>query len=421
MPGSDVEVVVVGGGAAGVAAARRLRQAGIDCLIVEARGRLGGRAWTITDESGFALDLGCGWLHSADRNPWVKIAQEQEAAIDKSRPPWARAMRDIGFPHAEQREFQDAMDAFFARVERAAAGASDVPAGDSLEPGCRWNGLIDAISTYISGAEWGRVSAKDYDRYHDTGVNWRVVKGYGALISACGESFPAALDCEVRAIDHRGKRLRIETAKGAIAADQVIVTIPSALLAAERLSFTPALPEKIEAARGLPLGLADKLFIALTGAEEFEPDTRVFGHIDRAATANYHFRPFGRPMIEAYFGGRFAAELESSGDDAFFDCAVSDLVGLFGNAFAARIRPVAIHRWGADPFALGSYSYASPGFADCRPKLAAPVSGRLFFAGEACSVHDFSTAHGGWHTGVSAAEQVIAARRTPHPTGSRKR
>jgi monoamine oxidase len=249
MPGSDVEVVVVGGGAAGVAAARRLREAGIDCLIVEARGRLGGRAWTISDESGFSLDLGCGWLHSADRNPWVKIAQEQEAAIDKSRPPWARAMRDIGFPHAEQREFQHAMDAFFARVERAAAGANDVPAGDSLEPGCRWNGLIDAISTYISGAEWGRVSAKDYDRYHDTGVNWRVVKGYGALISACGESFPAALDCEVRAIDHRGKRLRIETAKGAIAADQVIVTIPSALLAAERLLFTPALPEKIAAAR----------------------------------------------------------------------------------------------------------------------------------------------------------------------------
>jgi monoamine oxidase len=101
----------------------------------------------------------------------------------------------------------------------------------------------------------------------------------------------------------------------------------------------------------------------------------------------------------------------------FFDCAVSDLVGLFGSAFAARIKPIGIHRWGVDPFSLGSYSYASPGFADCRPKLAEPVDGRLFFAGEACSVHDFSTAHGGWHTGVSAAEQVIAARRAPHPTG----
>jgi monoamine oxidase len=195
-----------------------------------------------------------------------------------------------------------------------------------------------------------------------------------------------------------------------LAADQVIVTIPSTLIAAERLLFTPALPGKTEAARGLPLGLADKLFLSLERAEDFGQDTRVFGHTDRAATANYQFRPFGRPMIEVYFGGRFAAELEAGGDGAFFECAKSDLVGLFGSAFAARIKPIGIHRWGVDPFSLGSYSYASPGFADCRPKLAEPVDGRLFFEGEACSVHDFSTAHGGWHTGVSAAEQVIGAR-----------
>ena len=410
MPGSDVKVVVVGGGAAGVAAARRLHEAAIDCLIVEARGRLGGRAWTITDKSGFALDLGCGWLHSADRNPWVKIAQEQGAAIDQSRPPWARRTLGIGFPPADQQDFQSAVNAFYARLDGGADGDRDVPAGDFLEPGCRWNGLINAMSTYISGAEWDRVSAKDYERYHDSGVNWRVVKGYGALISACGEKLPRMLDCAVHAIDHRGQRLRIETTRGVIAADQAIVTIPSTLIAAERLVFTPALPEKIEAARGLPLGLADKLFVSLERAEEFEPDTRAFGRTDRAATANYHFRPLGRPMIEIYFGGRFAAELEAGGDGAFFDCAVSDLVRLFGSAFAARIKPIGIHRWGADPFAHGSYSYASPGFADCRPKLAAPVDNRLFFAGEACSVHDFSTAHGGWHTGVSAAEQVIAVR-----------
>jgi monoamine oxidase len=418
MPRSEVDVLVVGGGAAGVAAARRLHEAAIDCLIVEARDRLGGRAWTIIDESGFALDLGCGWLHSADRNPWVKIAQEQGAAIDKSRPPWARRALGKGFSAADQQDYRAAISAFYARLDGVAESDGDVPAGNFLEPGCRWNGLINAMSTYISGAEWDRVSAKDYDRYHDTGVNWRVVKGYGALISACGKNLPAAFDCAVHAIDHRGKRLRIETTKGVIAADQVIVTIPSALIAMERLMFRPALLEKIEAARGLPLGLADKLFVSLERAEEFEPETRVFGHTDRAATANYHFRPFGRPMIEIYFGGRFAAELEAGGDGAFFDCAVSDLAGLFGSAFAARIKPIGLHRWGADPFALGSYSYASPGFADCRPKLAAPVDGRLFFAGEACSVHDFSTAHGGWYTGVSAAEQVIAARRasTPQPT-----
>ena len=153
MPRSDVDVVVVGGGAAGVAAARRLHEAAIDCLIVEARPRLGGRAWTVTD-SGFALDLGCGWLHSADRNPWVKIAQEQGAEIDKSRAPWARRTSGIGFPRAEQQDFQEAMDAFFARLEGRGESDDDVPAGNFLEPGNRWNGLINALSTYISGAEW---------------------------------------------------------------------------------------------------------------------------------------------------------------------------------------------------------------------------------------------------------------------------
>jgi monoamine oxidase len=410
MPGSDFEVVIVGGGAAGVAAGRRLQQASVRALIVEARARLGGRAWTVTGESGFALDLGCGWLHSADRNPWVAVAQEQGATIDKSPPPWSRSGPQLGFPPAEQDEFREALNAFYARAGAAAEATTDAPAADFLEPGNRWNNLINALSTYISGAEWDRVSAKDFDRYDDSGVNWRVVQGYGTVIATCGAALPAMLDCPVRAIDHRGRRLRIETEKGALVADQVIVTVPSTLLAAERIAFDPPLPEKARAARGLPLGLADKLFIALDRPEEFDKDMRLFGHTDRIATAAYHLRPLGRPLIEAYFGGRLAAELEAGGEGAFFDFAVSELVAVLGGDFARRIRPIRMHRWGSDAYALGSYSYAKPGHADDRLTLVAPVDNRLFFAGEACSLHDFSTAHGGWHTGVSAAEAVLAAR-----------
>jgi monoamine oxidase len=126
MPGGDVEVVIVGGGAAGVAAARRLREAEVDCLLVEARRRLGGRAWTVVTGSGLALDLGCGWLHSADRNPWVKVAQEQGALIDQSRPPWARPSPEIGFSHAEQNEFQQAIGEFFDRLGRARERDADI-------------------------------------------------------------------------------------------------------------------------------------------------------------------------------------------------------------------------------------------------------------------------------------------------------
>jgi monoamine oxidase len=411
VPGGDVDVVVVGGGAAGIAAARRLRQAQIDCLIVEARQRFGGRAWTVTDASGLVLDLGCGWLHSADRNPWVTIAQEQGVAVDKSPPPWTRRTLEFGFPLTEQSEFQEAIGAFYTRLERVHDRDADIAAGAYLDPHSRWNGLINALGSYITGAEWDRVSAIDFDRYDSTDANWRVSKGYGALISDCGAVLPAALGCLVRAIDHRRKRLRIETENGVIAADQVIVTVPTTLLAAERIAFTPALPQKTQAAQGLPLGLNNKLFMALAGADEFDTDVRVFGHTDRAATAAYQLKPLGRPMIEAYFGGKLAGELEAGGDGAFFDFAVAELVGVFGSAFAGRLKPIGVHRWGHDPLSLGSYSYARPGFADCRLALAEPVDGRLFFAGEACSVHDFSTAHGGWLTGVHAAEQVIGARK----------
>jgi len=130
----------------------------------------------------------------------------------------------------------------------------------------------------------------------------------------------------------------------------------------------------------------------------------------RAGTGTYHLRPFGRPQIEAYYGGQLAHDLEAGGARAFFDFAVSELVGLLGSDFVRRVKPMHIHLWAADPYARGSYSYAVPGAADCRAALAAPVDERLFFAGEACSRHDFSTAHGGYLTGVVAADQAIAAQ-----------
>lgn len=410
MMNSETEVAIIGGGAAGIAAGRRLREASIDCLLIEARPRLGGRAWTVTDQSGFALDLGCGWLHSADRNPWANVAQAQGHTIDKTPPPWTRPSLPIGFPLAEQHDFSNAMERFYERVETAAAKAPDVTAASVLEPDDRWNNLIVAVGTYISGAELEKISARDFVNYDDNGVNWRVVEGYGATIAAAGDGLPVALDCPVRRIDHSGQRLKIDTAKGTITADQAIVTLPSALLAENENLFAPALPEKTQAARGLPLGLADKLFLSLDGPEEFDADSRLFGATDRTAMGAYHLRPFGRPQIEAYFGGQLASDLEAQGERAFVDFAVSELVNLLGGAFARRVKPIHMHRWGADPFARGSYSYALPGMADCRAALAAPVNDRLFFAGEACSRGDFSTAQGGWITGVSAADQAIAAR-----------
>ena len=111
------------------------------------------------------------------------------------------------------------------------------------------------------------------------------------------------------------------------------------------------------------------------------------------------------------FRRRPRRRLEKGGEAAFFDFARGELVGLYGGDFARRIAPLALHGWSGDPFARGAYSYALPGRADERAVLAAPVDGRLFFAGEACSREDFSTAHGAYLTGLAAAAQAIAALR----------
>lgn len=407
----ETEVVIIGGGAAGIAAARQLHGAGIDCLLIEARGRLGGRGWSIAAPTGDMIDLGCGWLHSADENPWSTIAAEQGRTIDKTPPPWTRPALEAGFPRDQQRVFNEAMSAFYERLSRIARGETDVPVSAALEPGSRWNGLIGAIASYISGGELQRISAHDFDNYADTDVNWRVVEGYGTAIAAHADNVPVVLDCPVQRIDHTGRRLQIETVQGTLTADAVVITLPTSVLATMPEFFAPALPEKVDAASNLPLGLNDKLFLALDKAEEFEPDSRLFGRTDRDTTATYHLRPFGRSMIECYFGGALAAELEQGGEKAFYDFAISELIGVLGHDFARRLKPIRIHAWGTDPYARGAYSFALPGKADCRKTLAAPVDGRLFFAGEACSEHDFSTAHGAYLTGLAAADKVIAARR----------
>jgi monoamine oxidase len=406
----DAEVAVIGGGAAGVGAARRLHEAGVKALVVEARNRLGGRAWTV-EAGGYAIDLGCGWLHSAKRNPWTKIAEAQGQTIDRTPPPWVRATSQPGLTAAESDEMHTALWALHERADALPEGEPDRSLADLLEPNGRWNALIDAISGYYSGAELARVSARDFGRYADDGVNWRVAEGYGETIVAHGAGLEVAFDSAVTRIDHGGRRIRVETRRGVVEADAAIVTLPSALVAADEKLFAPALPDKTGAAAGLPLGHDDKLFLSLAEAKAFEPETRAFGDPRRVDTASYQFRPFGRPMIECYFGGALASELERNGEAAFFAFARSELVGLYGGDFARRIAPLALHGWSGDPFARGAYSYALPGRADDRATLAAPVDGRLFFAGEACSREDFSTAHGAYLTGVAAAERAIKTLR----------
>jgi monoamine oxidase len=401
----ETETVIIGGGAAGIAAARRLHDAGRECLLIEARDRLGGRAWTV-HAGGHPVDLGCGWLHSAPANEWTRIAEAQGLAIDHALPPWQRPTTELDLSPSERRDFQRASSAFFHRVSAAARREHDVALSDLLESGGRWNGLIRSVISYISGGDAERVSVRDFENYEDTEVNWRVVEGYGTAITAHAAGVPVILDCAVTCIDHSGLKLKIDTNRGAVEADSAIVTLPSTIIAENERLFSPSLPDKTEAARALPLGLADKLYLALENADEFARDTRLFGRTDRLS-GSYTLHAFGRPQIECYFGATLAAELEAGGEEAFLAHAIEDLTRHLGSAFAKRVTLLGLNCWGKDPFARGSYSFALPGAADKRGVLAATVDHRLYFAGEACSLSDFSTAHGAYRTGIAAAEAIL--------------
>ena len=269
--------------------------------------------------------------------------------------------------------------------------------------------MIDAICTYLNGCELEQMSLLDFEAYADTEVNWRIRRGYGALVAAYGAGLPIALNCNVTLIDHGDTRIRLTTSQGTLTADKVIVTVPTNLIADEAIRFRPPLPAKVEAAAGLPLGLDNKVTLALDGWEHLPKDSGMRGRSHTARVGSFQLRPFGQPCIEGFYGGSFAREIEAAGAGALAAQAIDDVVALLGHDIRKSLKPLAESRWGADPFARGAYSHALPGHAGKRAVLAAPVDDRLFFAGEATPPDFFSTAHGARDSGERAAREALAS------------
>jgi monoamine oxidase len=409
---SDVDVAVIGAGAAGIGAARRLREAGtVSIVVLEARERVGGRVHTIAP-AGFPLDRGAEWLHSADRNPLSPIAQHLGFSVHRRPPEWTTRLRRSGETVEAEDEWIALREAQRLARRRVATETEDGPLAMVLEPGGRWNELLEATSSWANGAELDRVSIRDYVRYEDSGTNWRLREGYGRLFERLAEGLPVAQEAAVSQVDHCGDAIRLDTARGTVTASRVIVTVPTSIIACEVIRFNPPLPDKLAAAAGLPLGVDDKLFISLEGPlPDVEHDIYLVGSTTSRETMSYQVRPLDRPAIYCFFGGRFAAALEREGQEAMFSFAADELARLLGSAIRKRMAPLASTAWLQDPWSRGSYSFALPGHADDRAVLAAPVDDRVFFAGEACSPNFFSTAHGAWLSGISAAEAALASLR----------
>jgi len=412
--GGEVDVAVIGAGAAGVGAARRLQSLRPDLSIVllEASDRVGGRARTVHPfgAGGVALDLGCGWLHGARTNPWTKITEEIGLTVDRTPAPWSDGGRQLERDDPGMKAAASAVAEFFERVD-AYEGAGDVDLSVMLPADEPWRERIYAVGAFMTGAELPKSSVIDLGRYDPgPGPDWRVQQGYGTLVATYGLPVATVLGVEVNRIDHSGAdHVVISTSKGELTATAVVVCVSTNVLAAERIAFWPQLPEKVEAASRLPLGLANKLFIQTSEPGMFPEDTHVMGSRQDRRTGAYQLRPFGAPVIEAYFAGDLAFDLERQGVEAAFDFSVEQLKRVFGGDVGTKLSPLAASSWASEPFVGGSYSYAVPGASDLRGVLAAPCNERLFFAGEACSRARYSTAHGAYESGVAAAEAVAQA------------
>jgi monoamine oxidase len=405
---------VIGAGAAGVAAARQLQllRPDLSILLLEASDRVGGRARSSHPfaADAAALDLGCGWLHGARTNAWTEIAGEVGLTVDRTPAPWSAGGHRLEQSDPDAKAAAAAVNAFFARVYDY-EGDADADLSAMLSPGDPWNERIYAVGAFMTGGELDKSSVIDLGRYDPgPGPDWRVRQGYGTLVATYGVPVPTVVGVEVSRIDHSGAGdIVLSTGAGELRAKAVVVTVSTHVLAAERIAFWPPLPEKIEAAARLPLGLANKLFLRVAEPAMFPEDTHVMGSLHSRRTGAYQLKPFGAPVIEAYFAADLAFDLERQGVDATFDFSVEQLKRVFGADIGKTLSPLAASAWAGEPFFGGSYSYATPGASDLRGVLAAPHDKRLFFAGEACSKTRYSTAHGAYETGAAAAEAVAEA------------
>jgi monoamine oxidase len=389
-------------------AARRLAPSRLSTVLLEADARLGGRAWTQAI-SGFHIDLGCGWIHSAERNAWVGIAEAAGIAIDRSLPKWGVQYRDLGFSTAEQAAARQAFAAWMQRLEGSPPPSDR--AADALIPGSEWNDYIRTIVGFISGATLEQLSVTDYLAYDQVSSdhNWRVPSGFGALVAG---SFPARvtlrLSTPVESIALDAQGVSVHTSAGSIRARAAILTVSTAVLAGDTLQLPAELMPWREAASRLPLGRNEKLFFEVLGETPFENESQVLGDPRDARSGSYYIRPLGSRFIECFFGGEGARQVQERGATAF-DYASGQLSALFGAGIRRMLRPLAASSWSRSPRIGGAYSYALPGQAAARGMLARPFENRVFFAGEATSPGDFSTAHGAHDSGVRAADEVIAA------------
>jgi monoamine oxidase len=408
----SVDVVIVGAGAAGIAAARRLAAAGRRFALLEATATVGGRCITDTALFGVPFDRGAHWVHMPDINPVAKLGNQTGLDIYPA-PPGQRVR--IGRRYAREGEMESYLGGI-VRATTAIADASrknDLPCAQALPKDLGdWRSTIEfVLGPFGCGKDLSEISALDFSRSAERDSDVLCRQGFGALLAKLAAGVPVELSNPVTRISWgaRSGRVEVETARGTLEARAAIVTVSTNVLTAGKIKFMPDLPKRqLDAAARLKLGSYDHVALELPDNPlGLRPDELVFEKSDSSRTAALFANVSGTPLCVVDVAGGFGRDLAAKGDAAMFDFATGWLAGLFGTDMGKAVKRKYATHWNDEPWALGAFSCAAPGGQPSRKVLMESVKDRIWFAGEAAHETLWGTVGGAWESGERAADAAV--------------
>jgi monoamine oxidase len=405
----EADIVVIGAGAAGIAAARRVQAANRKAIVVEAAAQVGGRCLTDTATFDVPFDRGARWLHNPDTNQMIRLARN--AGLDIAPAPLSQKIR-IGQRNARAGETEEFLAAL-VRANRAIDDASrkaDASCAAALPANLGdWAGTIEfVLGANATGKDLKDVSIVDKSRAQDRSAAFACRQGLGVLIARLAEQIPVSLSTPARQISWGNRDVTVETSAGKLAARAVIITVSSNVLAEGNIKFTPEIPRRhLDAAAKLTLGSYDRIALQLAGNPlGLSRDDTVIEQSKSTRTALLSANIGGSPLCVIDVAGSFGRDLSAQGEKAMVAFAVEWLTTLFGSDVAGAVRKSTVTRWNASPFVLGAMSIAPPGGQPSRKILAEPF-GNVFLAGEATHETLWGTVDGAWESGERAAEAAL--------------
>jgi monoamine oxidase len=405
----EADIVVIGAGAAGIAAARRIMATNRKVIVVEAASQIGGRCQTDVTSFDVPFDRGARWIHNPDTNPMVKLARA--AGLETKTAPSGQKIR-IGRRNARPGETEEFLAAL-VRASRAIDEASrkgDVACASVMPKDLGdWAGTAEfVLGANFAGKDLRDVSVGDKARAQDRNTAIACRQGLGTLVARLGEQVPLSLSTPASRIAWGSRDVTVETPSGKIAARAAIVTVSSNVLASGNIKFTPDIPKRtLDAAAKLNLGSYDRIALQLPGNPlGLSRDDVIIEQSNSTRTALMYANIGGSSLCTIDVAGSFGRDLSAQGEAAMAAFAMEWLVKLFGSEAAAAVKKSSATRWNAAPFALGAMSVAGAGGQASRKILTEPI-GCLYLAGEATHETLWGTIDGAWESGERAAEAAL--------------